>query len=264
MARFRSVRVDSVIRLGSVAGGVFVWTVAARCLHDPVLLPGPLQVFSVFSEMIRSGELATAAIQSLIRVSLGYAAGCILGIFTGFTLGTFKASSWTVVPLFDFLKGIPPIALVPLFGLWLGIGEVSKYAVIAYLVWIVVAIGTASGIRETPRIRLRAGTVLGLGRSQILIRILLPSAAPYMLIGMRNAVGFAFVALVSAELVAANAGIGRLIMDSRFSLDTARMFVGLIALGVLGATLQLLVEAALDAFEVRFLKVTLPIKREYH
>jgi ABC-type nitrate/sulfonate/bicarbonate transport system permease component len=80
---------------------------------------------------------------------------------------------------------------------------------------------------------------LGLSRTAIFLRVVLPSAVPFILIGMRSALGFAFVGLVSAELIAANSGIGQIIMDSRFSLQTDRMFVGLLVLGILGALAQL-------------------------
>ena len=132
--------------------------------------------------------------------------------------------------------------------MWMGIGETSKYAVIAYLVWIVVAIGTAVGAREVPRIRLRSGATLGLSRAAVFRRIVLPSSVPYIVAGLRSAIGFAFVALVSAELIAANSGVGQLIMDSRFSLQTSRMIVGLLVLGTLGALTQLLFDRLVSTF----------------
>ena len=110
--------------------------------------------------------------------------------------------------------------------------------IIAYIVWIVVAISTAVGAREVPLVRLRAGAFFGLSRFAIFRRIVLPSCLPYILAGMRSAIGFAFVALVSAELIAANSGIGQIIMDARFALQTSRMIVGLLVLGALGALAQ--------------------------
>ncbi|MGH7277302.1 MAG: ABC transporter permease, partial [Candidatus Rokuibacteriota bacterium] len=142
------------------------------------------------------------------------------------------------------LKGLPPIALVPLSIMWFGIGETPKYLIIAYIVWVVVTINVAVGVREIPTLRLRAGAFLGLTAPARFIRIVVPSVVTYLLVGMRNAIGFAYVALVSAELVAASSGLGYLIMDSRFSLQTARMIVGLIALGVLGAVSQLCFDVA--------------------
>lgn len=222
----------------SLLAGVAIWWLASVLLKKPELLPLPMAVISTFIEMLESGELARSIGISLIRVSVGFLIGTVAGIGTGVLLGAFRLAGHTVGPVFEFMKGIPPIALVPLIGMWLGIGEASKYAVIAYLVWIVVTINTATGVRETPRIRIRSGEVLGLSRTEIFLRVVLPSAVPFILIGMRSALGFAFVGLVSAELIAANSGIGQIIMDSRFSLQTDRMFVGLLVLGILGALVQ--------------------------
>jgi ABC-type nitrate/sulfonate/bicarbonate transport system permease component len=233
---WRALQLSAASLLLGVAG----WWVASHLLGEPELLPSPFAVAQVFLEMLRSGDLASAVLDSLQRVAVGYVLGAAAGVATGMALGAFRPAAHTLGPVFEFLKGIPPIALVPLFGFWMGIGETSKYAVIAYLVWIVVAISTAVGVREVPRIRVRSGAVLGLSPFAVFVRIILPSSVPFILSGMRSAIGFAFVALVSAELIAANTGVGQIIMDSRFSLQTSRMFVGLLVLGTLGAVAQLL------------------------
>jgi ABC-type nitrate/sulfonate/bicarbonate transport system permease component len=231
----------------SLLAGVAIWWFASVLLKKPELLPLPMAVITTFIEMLESGELARSIGISLVRVLVGFLIGTVAGIGTGVLLGAFRSAGHTVGPVFEFMKGIPPIALVPLIGMWLGIGEASKYAVIAYLVWIVVTINTATGVRETPRIRIRSGEVLGLSRTAIFLRVVLPSAVPFILIGMRSALGFAFVGLVSAELIAANSGIGQIIMDSRFSLQTDRMFVGLLVLGILGALAQLAFDRLVSA-----------------
>jgi ABC-type nitrate/sulfonate/bicarbonate transport system permease component len=209
----------------------------------PELLPRPGTVLTTLWQMAISGELLLAIRDSVTRVLVGYAVGVVAGVVTGLTLGAVRALNDTIGVIFDFAKGIPPIALVPVVIIWLGIGETSKYVVIAYIVWIVVAISTAVGAREVPLVRLRAGAFFGLSRLAIFWRIILPSCLPYVLAGMRSAIGFAFVALVSAELIAANSGIGQVIMDARFALQTSRMIVGLFVLGVLGALAQALFDA---------------------
>ncbi len=241
----------------SLLAGIAIWALVAFLLGKPELLPSPVAVASTLAGMLGSGELAGSVGASLARVAVGYCVGAAAGIATGVLLGAYRVAGYTAGPVFEFLKGIPPIALVPLFGIWLGIGEVSKYAVIAYLVWIVVTINTAAGVREIPRIRVRSGAVLGLSRTAVFVRIVLPSAVPFILIGMRSAIGFAFVALVSAELIAANSGIGQIIMDSRFSLQTSRMFVGLLLLGVLGALAQLAFDGLVGKLGARRLGIVI-------
>lgn len=243
-----------VLAIVSILAGLTAWEILARWMRAPEVLPPPSEVAVTLWQMLASGQLGRAAIDSGQRVLVGYAIGAVAGIATGLLLGGVPAIHRSAGLLFEFAKGIPPIALVPLVIIWLGIGEASKYAVIAFLVWIVVAVSTAVGAREVPRLRLRAGAFLGLSRIEAFRRIVLPSSLPYILAGMRSAIGFAFVALVSAELIAANSGIGQIIMDSRFSLQTAQMIVGLLALGTMGALCQLLFDFALtrSRFAARF------------
>lgn len=234
----------------SVAAGLLLWEIIARVSKSPELLPAPTVVAIAFWEMLVSGQLLRALRDSSVRVLVGYVLGALAGVGTGLVLGGVRGADKTLGLVFEFLKGIPPIALVPLLVIWLGIGEASKYAVIAYLVWIVVAITTAIGAREVPLLRLRAGAFLGLSRTATFLRIVLPSCVPYVVSGMRSAIGFAFVALVSAELVAANSGIGQLIMDARFSLQTSRMIVGLLVLGALGALAQSLFDLLISRLKI--------------
>lgn len=231
------------ISTGSVLFGLLLWTIFAAWTSQPELVPSPLAVGKSFFELASSGELLAAVAYSLQRVFVGYFSGALLGVATGIVLGRVPIFYRCFGLVFEFLKGIPPIALAPIVIIWLGIGEISKYVVIAYIVWIVVAISTTNGAHEIPLIRLRTGKFLGLSSISIFLRIVLPSVAPYILIGLRNAIGFAFVALVSAELIAANTGIGQIIMKSRFSLQTDQMLVGLILLGLLGSSIQIVFDA---------------------
>lgn len=236
----------AALSLGAIGVALIMWQVASSRIADPGLLPGLEQVLATGWQMLGTGDLTKAVVVSASRVAVGYLAGALVGIATGLLLGASKTLNRSAGIVFDFLKGIPPIAFVPIVILWLGIGEVSKYVVIAYIVWIVVTISTAVGARELPLVRARSGECLGLSRTAIFMRIVLPSCVPYIVSGMRSAIGFAFVALVSAELIGASSGIGFLIMDARFSLQTARMIVALLLLGVLGATVQFAFDLAIS------------------
>jgi ABC-type nitrate/sulfonate/bicarbonate transport system permease component len=232
------------ISTASVLGAMLLWEGASRLPGDPELLPSPISVVPAFLAMLGSGELYVAVRDSMARVAAGYAIGTLAGIITGLLLGRIALLNASVGILFDFLKGIPPIALVPLVIIWFGIGEISKYIIIAYIVWVVVAISTAVGAREIPKVRLRAAAVFGLSPVATFWRIILPSSLIYIVAGMRSAIGFAFVALVSAELIGANTGIGQIVMDARFSLQTDKMIVGLLVLGLLGSLIQVAFDLA--------------------
>lgn len=229
---------------------VCVWYGVSHIVGQPELAPGPVAVLKEFIDLARSGVLGGAILSSLSRVGVGYVVGSFAGILTGVLLGRVPLLAQTFGPVFDFLKGIPPIALIPILVIWFGVGEISKYLVIAYIVWIVVAVSVMVGSREIPVIRLRAAAFMGLSRRRTFFSVILPSLTPYVLMGMRNAIGFAFVALVSAELLAANTGIGHIIMDARFSLQTAKMLAGIVSLGLMGAILQWLFDA-LSGFLIR-------------
>ncbi|MFU0507859.1 ABC transporter permease [Pseudaminobacter sp. NGMCC 1.201702] len=226
----------------SLAGFVVLWAIVAASIARPELVPSPLRVLGALRGMLSSGEIIKATVTSLGRVFVGYLLGGMAGVVTGIILGRITIIRESFSMIFDIAKGIPPIALVPIVIMWFGIGEMSKWLVIAYVVWVVVTISTLVGAREVPVIRLRTAEIIGLGPFERLYRVVLPSVVPYALIGLRNAVGFAFVALVSAELIGANSGLGQVIMDSRFALQTDRMVVGILVLGGVGALCQILFE----------------------
>ncbi|CAN7373286.1 ABC transporter permease [Aminobacter ciceronei] len=226
----------------SLCSFVIMWAIAAGSIGRPDLVPSPLQVVEALKGMLSSGEIVKATITSLGRVVVGYLLGGVAGVVTGIILGRITIIRESFSIIFDVAKGIPPIALVPVVIMWFGIGEMSKWLVIAYVVWVVVTISTLVGAKEVPLIRLRTAEIIGLGPLERLYRVVLPSVVPYALIGLRNAVGFAFVALVSAELIGANSGLGQIIMDSRFALQTDRMVVGIFVLGGVGAICQILFE----------------------
>lgn len=232
------------ISMISVLSLILLWQFVSMTMGNPQLLPTPVDILPALEGMLRSGELYLAVRDSMTRVCVGYFAGTVTGILTGLALGRMATLNASVGVLFDFLKGIPPIALVPLVIIWFGIGELSKYIIIAYIVWVVVTISTAAGAREIPAVRVRAGQIFGLAGFTLFYRIILPSSLIYIVSGMRSSIGFAFVALVSAELIGANTGIGQVVMSARFSLQTEKMLVALLVLGLLGSILQVLFDLA--------------------
>lgn len=224
----------------SIAVGIALWSLASRFLVGETLLPGPLAVIREAVVLVASGVLLQEIGVSLTRIAVGYALGVMTGIVTGLLLGGVRSFDIVLGPIFRFVKGIPPIAIVPLMIMWFGIGELPKYIVVAFIVWVIITVNVVTGVQEMPVIRLRAAQFMGLGRTETFVRVVLPSAAAYLVSGMRSSIGFAYIALVSAEIVAAQHGIGYMIMESRFALETERMIVGIIVLGLLGTTTQIL------------------------
>jgi ABC-type nitrate/sulfonate/bicarbonate transport system permease component len=217
---------------------VALWQALSTWLLSPVVLPSPVAVLSRAAELVWSGTLLRDLATSFGRILVGYAAGAALGIPAGLLLGQFPWVERLVGPCLTFVRSIPPIAFVPFSIIVFGIGEASKYAVILYLVFIVLALSAAAGVRETPRIRVRAAQALGAGRGTVLLKVILPSAFPFVLTGLRVGLSLAFMAVVSAELIGARSGLGHLIMRSQTMFESETMLVGILSLGVLGALLD--------------------------
>jgi ABC-type nitrate/sulfonate/bicarbonate transport system permease component len=238
--------------IGSLVLTIAAWHLLSHYFLNPRLVPPPASVAVSAWEMLVSLELFEHIGQSLKRIMVGYALGSTLGILGGVLMGCIPWIGKLVDPPLTLIRQVPPVAIIPLAIVWFGIGETSKYVVIFYGVLIVVLINTVAGVRSTPEIRVRAARCLGAGSVRTLMTIVLPSAMPYILTAMRLGLGFSFGAVVAAELIAADTGIGYLIMQSRFQIQIDRMFVGLLSLAVLGAVTdqlyQLLVRLTMKRF----------------
>ena len=185
-------------------------------------------------EMTADGEILFQAWVSLRRVIVGYAFGSVLGILTGVAVARIRIAEDMLEPPLQFVRNIPPVALIPLVVSIFGIGEIGKYFIISYAAGIAVLFNTAAGVASTPQIRVRAALCLGARKQDVFLRIVLPSAWPHILTGLRIALGFSFMGVVAAEMLAADQGIGFLIMQSTNIIAPAEMFVGFLMLGSFG------------------------------
>jgi NitT/TauT family transport system permease protein/taurine transport system permease protein len=238
----------------SLSVALLAWSLFARYFAFPDLVPSPVDTFGTGAEMIASGALLSHVAISLERVLIGYAAGCILGVLIGTLMGRIPFIRQFADPLLQLMRPISPVALVPLSIIWFGIGDLSRYFIIFYGVVIIMIMNTAAGVSATPELRMNAARCFGASRMQIFSRIIIPSAVPYILTGMRVALGFAFMGIVAAEMIAAQSGIGYLIMQSRMLLRTDVMFVGLVTLGVLGALIDGCFKLAIDRTMRRYME----------
>ncbi|MGS1117220.1 ABC transporter permease [Castellaniella sp. UC4442_H9] len=212
---------------------LLVWW-AISIAANPILFPSPFLVFHTAMEMAKSGSLWADASITTARVIVGYVLGVIGGVAIGILIGRLHCIGRYVEPLIGFIRTIPPVAIIPLAVIWFGIGETSKYFVVFYGTIFVVVYNVIDGARNVPITRLLAARSLGASPLQEFVDIVMPSLVPAIWTGMKTAVGFAFMAVVAAELIAARSGIGNLIMQSRTLLETDRMFVGLAALATMG------------------------------
>jgi len=231
---------------------LLVWYGLSQWVIGESLLPSPLGVLQRAAELTASGELPQAVATSLGRIVVGYVVGTVLGVGVGLVIGRLPLLERLVSPSLGFVRSIPPIAFVPFSIILFGIGEASKYAIIVYLVAIVLALSTAAGVRETPHIRIRAAEALGADGLTVLLKVVLPSAFPFVLVGLRVGLNLAFMAVVSAELIGARSGLGHIIIDSQTMMETDRMLVGILSLGLLGALLDRVADLVITHLLGRF------------
>ena len=221
-------------RVLSVVVAFGLWWLSSVTIFNPILVPAPHKVAVNLWEMTADGEILFHAWASLRRVIVGYAFGSVLGILTGVAVARVRIAEDMLEPPLQFVRNITPVAIIPLAVNAFGLEEPSKYFVIIYSTIIPVVFNTAAGVASTPQIRVRAAMCLGAGRWEIFARVVLPSAWPFILTGLRVALGFAFMGVVAAEMIAAESGVGYLIMQSRNMLLPEQMFSGLFLLGLIG------------------------------
>lgn len=241
----------ALISLGSV---LLLWHLSVGTLFNSALVPTPAATFSKAWSMMVTGELFMHIGVSLRRVLVGYVAGCAAGIMLGAVIGRFWLARELADPVLEVIRPISPVAIVPLAMLWFGIGEVSKYFIIIYATLIIVLLNTAAGVSRTPATRVRAARCLGANEYEVFLKVVLPSAVPYVLTGMRVALGFSFMGIVAAELIGAREGLGFLIMNSQMLLQTEQLFVGLLSLGVVGAIIDRVFRTVLDRYTRRYIQ----------
>ncbi len=227
----------------SVLAGIVVWDLVSR-RTNPVFLPSPWLTLSSVGELWEDGTITESIAASSGRILTGWGLGVVIGVPIGILMGHFQLVRRLLDPYIEFFRFIPPIAFVTLAVIWLGPGEASKVALILYTTIFIVMLNTIAGVLSVSELRLRAAASLGAGRLALLATVIVPSTVPYMVTGARIAMGNSFLTIVSAEIVAAQQGLGSLIWTSRNYGRTEWVFVGIIILGALGFLFDRIVRLA--------------------
>lgn len=218
----------------SIVLGFAIWQVLSTFVFNPFLIPPPLVVFETAIPMVESGEIFEDMAISLSRVSVGFVTGSAAAIVLGVLLGRVKILNELLDPIIELLRYLSPTAMIPIAVIWFGIGEMSKYFLIFWGTFFIVLINTVAGVWRAPIIRQRAAECLGASRLQIFLLVVIPSAAPYIVTGMRIAMASSFMSIIPAEILAAESGIGFLLQKSSMLLQTNRIFVALVTICTLG------------------------------
>lgn len=223
-----------VLSIASVCAFVLLWQAASTWLIDPFFLPAPTTVLAGAWQLVTSHVIFVAAGVSLARILAGWLVGCCIAIPIGLLIGSSVATRSLIDPFIHFFRFVPAIALVTLFIVWFGVGELSKVLLIAYATGFIVVVNTATGVASIPRDKIDAARCLGARPSQVFFHVIVPASVPSIYVGMRLALASSFLVIVAAEMLAADSGLGFLIWTSRLYFRIDWMFAAIVTLGVLG------------------------------
>lgn len=199
------------------------------------LTPAPVDVLDALLAAASSGMLWSDIAWSVSRVIVGYLAGAVLGVITGLATARFALARSILAPTLQVLRPIPPIAIVPLAIIWLGLDETEKYFLVAWGVFFVVWVATFMGVQRVSPLLIRAAQMLGVPEGRMVREVIFPGALPYITVGLRTSVTIAFYSLVAAEMAGAFTGIAYRVNMSHQNMQTGLMIGSLFALGLVSA-----------------------------
>ena len=204
-------------------------------------LPRPSAVLETFVQLWQTGLLWQHLLPSLQRLAIGGLLGISFGIALGVMIGLFSYVRAGLVPLIAALFPIPKIALLPLFVIWFGIDEMSKYMLIAFGTFTPTVVATYGAVDNVDRTLIRMGQSFGLSWWSIVRKIVLPGAFPAILSGLRVSISIAIILLVAAEMLGAQFGVGSYILEAGSLYDLEKLFAGVTILSVLGLIVSFII-----------------------
>jgi len=235
VTRSRGVRLRWLRRWVSPAVILVVWQLLSSAGVIPEQkIASPLQVLATARDLVADGTLGSATLVSVQRVGLGFAVGAAIGVTLAVVAGLSRIGEDAVDPPMQMLRTLPHFGLIPLFIVWMGLGETPKIALVAMGVAFPLYLNTFSGIRSIDRKFLEAATTLHLTRWQRIRHVVVPGAVPQALVGLRQSLGVAWLSLIVAETVSASSGLGYMINHAREFLQTDVIVVGLAVYSILG------------------------------
>ena len=236
-------------RLLALLGVLAAWAAVAYGnialgFMNPVLLPTPGQVAAVFADTVRDGTLPRHVGTSLLRVLVGFGVAAIAALVLGLLAAMCVPVRLMLEPIIEFIRPIPPLAFLPMFLVWFGLGEASKVAFIGYTTFFPMFIAIAAGVLRVDVTLLRAAASLGAGRLDLIRRVIMPAALPSLIVALRLGFALALFVIVGAEFMGADAGLGHLIMEGRTFFLPAQIVMGAVVLGLLGSVVNALLLGA--------------------
>ena len=223
-----------------------IWFVATRFAWiKPLFLPSPGATFDAFISAVRGDTqggtpLLDHVLISVVRVLSAFALAVVTAVPVGIAMGTSRLARGIADPIIEFYRPLPPLAYLPLIVIWLGIDESAKITLIYLSCFAPLAMAAKAGVRSVAIEQINAARSLGGTRWQVIRLVVLPAALPEILTGMRIAIGFGWTTLVAAEMVAATAGLGQMVLNASNFLRTDIVIMGIIVIGILAYAFDLM------------------------
>jgi NitT/TauT family transport system permease protein len=220
---------------------LLTWHWGVRAAHTNIF-PSPALVWKGLGELARRGLLAAYTRDSLLRVGAGYLLGVLLGVPSGIVLGWYPKPAASLNPVIQMMRPISPLAWMPLSIIWFGVSEMAPIFLIFLASFFPIVVTTMNSVRNVPPMYLQAGRNFGLSPASLFRRVVFPAILPQVLVGLRIALGIAWLVVVAAEMIAVNSGLGYLIIDSRNAGKRYDLVVaGMLLIGIIGLVLDTLV-----------------------
>lgn len=239
---------SATISVVTVIGLLVLWFVTTNMgWVKPLFLPSPQAVFQQFYEYLtgqaNDKPLWQHFLASVLRVFSAFLLACVAAIPVGIAMGMNRVVRGIFDPPLEFYRPLPPLAYLPLIIIWFGIDEVPKVLLIFLSCFAPLALAARAGMRSASQEQINAAYSMGASYMQVVRHVVLPSAMPDILIGMRIAIGFGWTTLVAAEMVAANMGLGQMVLNASNFLRTDIVIVGIIVIGVVAYAFDLLMRS---------------------
>jgi NitT/TauT family transport system permease protein len=227
---------------------ILVWEVATGVLHmfKPILLPSPDAVLAAGINLATSGDLFVDAGWSLLRVLLGFAVAVLVAIPLGVIMGWSRIASYVIDPVIEVVRPIPPIAWIGLALIWFGLDITSAIFLVFIGAFFPILLNTISGVRNVDKKLIEVASTFGATDFEILRKVVIPAALPTIYTGMRVGMGIGWMCVVAAEMLNPQHGLGDLIWTASSFAHTDEVFVGMLAIGILGLAINLLLQVAGD------------------
>ncbi len=228
----------NLLPFGVIALLVAVWEIAVL-RSETRIIPGPWAVALGIVELARNGLLVKYEVASLFRVTWGYLLAVVLAIPFGLFLGWHRRGEKAINPLLQILRPISALTWIPISILWFGVGDLAAIFLIFLASFLPLTVTAITSVKNVDMVHINAGRNFGLSQRQLVLRVIYPAVMPQLLVGLRIALGVAWLVVVAAEMIAVNSGLGFLIIDARNAGNRYDLVIaGMVLIGVTGLLLD--------------------------